>query len=539
MKRALLSNSRILSLIMLAVVCCSCIKQLRPGQAMSSPKIAGETKVKELLGVLDQDLVPPPLEALAVSAPTGTAMVLSLQDAVLMGLEHNQNFQIERLKPAISRSTEEVERAAFDPLLSGTVSRSKGPDLTTSRTHALTAPRQDGNIETTKSQVSLSQATSLGATLELSADEDKLALEDSAEASSRQRNWDLTITQSLLRGRGPDVTLARLRQSRLDTEISLYELQGAAQALVGQIEQGYWDVILAGRALDIYQQSHAIAKQQVEEVSERIKVGALAENELAAAEAEAAGRYQQLVTAQGVLAKARLGLLRLVNLGGQVDWAASFTLNEVPEMPDMEIDTVDNHVALALSKRPDLNQARLLVQRRDLEVTQTRNGLLPKLDLFVSLGGSGYSSSFAGQDNATNDEKVYAGGLTLELPLWNRVAKARHAAAGWSLDQANAALINMEQLVQVDVRSAHVDVEQAAAKVKAADSTCVLREKTYALEQEKFRLGRSSTLLVAQAQRDLVQSQISQAEAVVGARKALLDLYRLEGSLLAHRGIAP
>jgi outer membrane protein TolC len=127
----------------------------------------------------------------------------------------------------------------------------------------------------------------------------------------------------------------------------------------------------------------------------------------------------------------------------------------------------------------------------------------------------------------------------LEFPLLNRAAKAKHAAAGWSLDQANAALHNMEQLVQVDVRSAHVDVEQADSQVKAADATSRLREKTLALEQEKFRLGRSTTLLVAQAQRDLVESQIERAKAVIGARKALLDLHRLEGSLLAHRGIVP
>jgi len=265
----------------------------------------------------------------------------------------------------------------------------------------------------------------------------------------------------------------------------------------------------------------------------------LAESEAAAAEAEAAARFQQLVSARGALAKARLTLLHLMNPGGQADWQAELTLNEAPEMPDMAIDAVNSHVALALSKRADLNQARLLVRRRDLEVTQTKNGLLPKLDLFVSLGGSRFTNSFSTNDDVTRNETSYAGGLTLELPVLNREAKAKHAAAGWSLDQANAALRNMEQLVQVDVRSAHVDVEQAAAQVKAAEATSHLREKTLALEQEKFRLGRSTTLLVAQAQRDLVESQINQAKAVIGARKALLDLHRLEGSLLAHRGIAP
>ena len=545
MKRVFSRLGNALPCLILAVLCCSCVKQFSPQQAMSNPKIAGETKLMELLVAREHPL-PTALEP-AQSTPSSEigTVLLSLQEAVLSGLEHNQTFQIERLKPTINRSAEEVERAAFDPLLNASLSHGHGQDLAggSGTTHtssgSLGQSASSGNRESTKTALGLSQATQLGSTIDLSAAQDTITSPDATVSKSRQQNWDLTVTQSLLRGRGPDVTLARLRQSRLDTEISLFELQGAAESLVAQIEQGYWDYHLAGRSLAIYQQSLAIASQQVDEVMERIKVGALAESEAAAAEAEAAGRFQQFVTARGTLAKARLTLLRLLNPGGNADWQAELRLTESPEMADMVVEAVEQHVTLALSQRADLNQARLLVQRRDLEVTQTKNGLLPKLDLFVSLGGSRYTNSFAGINDTPGNETAYAGGLTLALPVMNREAKAKHAAAGWSLDQANAALRNMEQLVQVDVRSAHVDVEQAAAIVKAADATSRLREKTLALEQEKFRLGRSTTILVAQAQRDLVESQISQAKAVVGARKALLDLHRLEGSLLAHRGIVP
>ena len=542
MIRLFSTKGKILPLLMLAVFCSSCLKQLSPTGAMSNPKIAKATKVEDLLGYRDQGLPGTTVEVPAVAPREGAgAVVLTLREAVLMGLEHNRNFQVERLKPAISRSAEEVERAAFDPVLSGTVSRTDGQGRATATTGTgvpLTATRLSTNdAETTQTGLGLRQATPLGATVELSADEARQSIDDSHDSKVRQRDWDLTITQSLLQGRGPEVSLARLRQSRLDTEISLYELQGSAETLVAQIEQGYWDLILAERSLAIYQQSLAIATRQVEEVNERIKIGALAESEAAAAEAEAAGRYQQLVAAKATLAKARLTLLRLLNPGGQVDWQSEIKLAEAPEMPAIEIDTVENHVAVALGKRPDLNQARLLVRRQDLAVTQTRNGLLPKLDLFISLGGSRYTSSFSDQKDELDKATTYTGGLTLELPLGNRAAKARHAAAGWSLNQAGAALANMEQLVQVDVRSAYVDVEQAAAQVKAARATAALRQKTLDLEQEKFRLGRSTTLLVAQAQRDLVGSRIAEAEAVVGVRKAILELYRLEGSLLSHRGI--
>jgi len=43
--------------------------------------------------------------------------------------------------------------------------------------------------------------------------------------------------------------------------------------------------------------------------------------------------------------------------------------------------------------------------------------------------------------------------------------------------------------------------------------------------------------LVAQAQRDLLESQISETQAIANQLKALVELYRLEGSLLERRGI--
>ena len=44
-------------------------------------------------------------------------------------------------------------------------------------------------------------------------------------------------------------------------------------------------------------------------------------------------------------------------------------------------------------------------------------------------------------------------------------------------------------------------------------------------------------LLVARAQRDFVTSQITEIEAAITYLKALIELYRLEGSLLERRGI--
>ena len=50
-------------------------------------------------------------------------------------------------------------------------------------------------------------------------------------------------------------------------------------------------------------------------------------------------------------------------------------------------------------------------------------------------------------------------------------------------------------------------------------------------------MGKSTSLLVAQAQRDLVASQIAEIQALANYFKSLVALYRLEGSLLHRRGV--
>ena len=57
-------------------------------------------------------------------------------------------------------------------------------------------------------------------------------------------------------------------------------------------------------------------------------------------------------------------------------------------------------------------------------------------------------------------------------------------------------------------------------------------------EIEKNEAGSSTTFLVALARNEHVASQIAEVQAIVGYRKALVELYRADGSLLARRGVS-
>jgi outer membrane protein TolC len=340
----------------------------------------------------------------------------------------------------------------------------------------------------------------------------------------------------LLKGFGTGVNLADLRQARLDTAISEYEFTAFAMTLVAEVEKSCWDYELAGAQVDIVHESLRLAEQQLNETRERIRIGKIAAVERAAAEAEVALRREAVINAESDITTARLRLLRLLNTPASNLWNRALEIRIPRNLPAPSPDAPEDHVQLALTLRPDLNEARLALQRNELEVVKTRNGLLPKLDFFITLGQTGYADSFPESVGSDNGHDLTVG-LLAQYPLGARSERVAHRRAMLSREQAGYAVENLSQLVQVDVRTAYVEMRRAEEQVAATRATRRLQEENLRAETEKYRIGKSTSLLVARAQRDYVQSQINEAQAMVNSFKNAVDLYRLDGSLLERRGL--
>jgi outer membrane protein TolC len=468
------------------------------------------------------------------AAPPGPVR-LTVQEAILLSLENNQALAVERLTPAIRRTYEQTERAVFDPVVAGQASMGRTQSQRLGRAGSTT---EGSIVDSADAELSAGAFLPTGTQVDVGA---KTSLMDSSLYSDvfASTRVGLSVTQALLRGADLRANLASLRQARLDTLASQYELRGFAEFLVAEVETAYWDYALAQRQIEIYTDSLRLAEKQLAETQERINIGRLAETELAAAQAEIALRREGLITARSDLAAQRLHLLRLLNGPGQNLWDQQLVLENQPAVPEVKLDDVEQHARLALRMRPDLNQARLQVQRGDLEIVKTGNGLLPQLDLFVTLGKTGYAEAFGRSvQNVRGDGYDVLLGIRAEYPPANREAQARHQRAVLGRRQAVEAVKNLAQIVQVDVRSAFIEVNRFREQIAATATTRKFQAEKLRAESEKLRVGRSTSLLVAAVQRDLLASQIAEIQAVVNYLKALVELHRLEGSLLARRGIA-
>jgi outer membrane protein len=458
---------------------------------------------------------------------------IDLQEAILTALEHNPSLSIQRLQPKIAKTFVKEQGAIFDPTISASVNKSK-----TKQQRFLGSRPEPFELISNRSEYDAGISQNLPTGTTISANASVVASLSNIYTDQYSGNIGITVTQSLLQGFGLGTNLANLRSAKIDYEISKAELKGVAEEIIASTETAYWDLYLAREEINIQQQSLELANKQLKESQERVAVGKLPELELAAVHAEVATRKEALIDAESRYEQARLSFLYLLNPSNQASWATVPSPIDKPFVPIDTLDTIEVHEQLGMKYRPDLQQARLSLKKGEIEITRTRNGLLPKLDFFITLGRTTYSQTFR---DAIPDIKSpfydINGGLTFYFPVTDRQAIAQYSRAKYSKEQMELSLKNMERLVQWDVRSAYIEVLRSKEQITATRVARELQAKNLDAELEKFRVGKSTNFLVLQVQGDFTASQLNEARSMVAYLNALVNLYLMEGTLSERRGI--
>jgi outer membrane protein TolC len=204
----------------------------------------------------------------------------------------------------------------------------------------------------------------------------------------------------------------------------------------------------------------------------------------------------------------------------------------------------------------------------DLSSKAVRNALLPTLDAFAYYGGSGVGGNLAVPACTTtltsecysalpppfaNSKTVgYGGtlnqlvnstapdkgvGLTLSIPLRNREAQANQVRAELEYRQAQVRLHQLENQVRIEVRNAQFDVKQNRASVQAAQYAVDFARQTLDADQQKLKVGLTTTTAILQDASVLTTSASNLVSAKAAYEKSRVELDRATGLLLDHSGI--
>jgi outer membrane protein TolC len=453
---------------------------------------------------------------------------LSLKDALTKALKDNPLVKIERINTEVASSVLGENYYAYEPrvkLSYGMSERSGGPQFSESQEATLSISEYlptGTNIEVWGGASPLSPSSRIGAAV--------------PPGSAYQNSIGLTLTQSLLQGLSPSANLAPLRKARIDVSIREEELAAYAQRLLGDTERAYWDLLLSGEQVKIYEYSLELAQRLLYESEERLKIGSAAPIDLVAIRAEVASRERQLFDA--VTAYRQKGLYLVYLMNAPELWSSTLTLTDnASETPGIA-DSVNEHIEAARKFRPDFRLASMQAQKGELELVQTKNGLLPKLDFFISLQGNSYAENFTNAFTPDKPSSSVAGGLTLQFPLTNGASRERNRRAVFSSEQQKLSIENFSRLLEYEIRSAHIEVVRAHRQIETAEAVSALQLQKLEAEQEKMAAGKSTGYAVLQVQRDLVSANLDEAQARTSYINALVSLYSRDGTLLARRGVS-
>ncbi|MFC1508273.1 TolC family protein [Candidatus Omnitrophota bacterium] len=458
---------------------------------------------------------------------------LGVRDAIFIALEHNPTVTIERLNPEITHTRADELRADFDPEISVTADQNH---VKYQRHYGYV--KEPANINSTRENYYLEISETLPTGTSVSAEVFMTGSVNNLYTDQYTGGFGLTITQSLLQGFGLKANLADLRKAKLDVEITKAELKAVAEHVIAEVEKAYWNLYLTIEEIAIREKSLELANRQLQESLERVEVGKLPELELAAVHAEVAARRGELIDTWSRHEQARLRLLYLMNPSDDNPWSIKPVLSDKPFLPEDTLDVISTHEELGLKYRPDLEQAKLEVRKGEIELVRTKNGLLPRLDVFITLGRTAYAMEFRdAYPDPTSRFYNASAVIVFAYPVKNRKARAQVVRAQRSKDQMEQSIKNMERLVHMDVRSAYIEVVRSREQIEATRVTRTLQERNLEAEHTKFRVGKSTNYLVLQAQRDFIASQLDEARSMVSYLKALIDLYVMEGTLLDRRSI--
>jgi outer membrane protein TolC len=467
---------------------------------------------------------------------------MSLLSTICQSLELNQALRIERLRPEVSNAGIEEAEGEFDTVLEGGVGYGSSHRSTL-------GPKPKDGPDNRQDDVAVSRNLDYNVGVRgrrPTGTDYSLSFNGNRNTTNRTEPFysnglNLNITQNLLRGAGCDVNMISVWTAQNDFVISLYQLQNTLINLVTDVQKAYWDVYLAYETLEIRRKGYQVAREQRERTEEFVRVGRSAPLDALAAQAEEASRVSDLINAISNLKQRQLVLLRLINPENlSTGWRSLIFPNERPVLPTERL-VPEERVRLARYYRPDLRQAQIDLANGELQVYRTANGLLPQLDFTIglALAGNGDTLGDSLDSTADYDHRSYQLGLQFSYPLQNRRANAAHRRANFQKMMADEAVRNYCQIIDVEVRTAILEIERTSRLIYSTKVTEELRRRQLEAETEKFRVGRSTQIEVSQAQRDYVQSQLDRVTAEVANINAYLELYRVEGTALQRRGIQP
>jgi len=466
----------------------------------------------------------------ALFAQTERTEPLTLQEAIQRALAHNRQIKVVRFSPEIARARLLGGKGAFDPAL--TFGREYAREQTPFAS-GVGAPglltKRDGYRASVEGRTPWGLDYNIGTSW--------TGERTRGSAGEYGAYSGITLTQPLLKGAGFDAQLYEIRLLKADTKISEWEFRQVVIDTVTRVIVAYSDLQFAHEYLRVTQRSRDLAAGLIRENEIRVNAGGMSNNQLVQARARAAARGEAVILADRALRDAELRLRHVLGEPIRPDGAALLTLHAAAASPQTNA-SFDVERAWAL--RPDFQQARLLVGKKEADLVYARNWLMPRLDVVGGYGFTGAGDTPRDSRRMANEEDFpsYSAGVVFTVPLTFARERGRLRGARLEREQAEEDLERLKQEIALNVSLAAGRLDSVHQRIAATRAAYDLAKEALDDEVKKLRTGASTTFVVLSLQESLLGVEVAMYRAIAEERIAAALYDRETGRTLERHGVS-
>jgi len=299
----------------------------------------------------------------------------------------------------------------------------------------------------------------------------------------------------------------------------------------------------------VQQRSLELAQELVRQNRARVDVGQTPPLDLLQAEAEVAQRRENLIRAHTAAGDAEDRLRRLIMDPADASfWRVRLDPTDEPAFGGVLPD-VDAVAAGSFNERFDLERARKDLQNIVTGVEFFNDQKLPDVRLETSCRGNGLGGTrflrtgeFPGSIIGTTRRSygsvlgqmfdstypAWSVGLTVSYSLGRSFEEASLARAQVERRQATQRIASLQLDIAETLRQAVRQVHSTAERIEAARAGASVARQRLAVEQRRYEVGLSTSFLVTQAQRDLLQTEVNLLQATLDHQSALVSFEALQ-----------
>jgi outer membrane protein len=503
-------------------------------------------------------------------------MMLSLEQAKDMALRNNPEIKAAGYDLEVAGNDIIRAKASYDPYLQidSSYSKSKRP---TSQTVF--------GRESESASVNLSSgvSTPTGGSVSLDLRNTRQESDSMFMTLNPSYNTDLSLSmrQPLLKNSYVNLRKMDLTQKENDLSRTELSLKSKTMEVISAVEDAYWSLVKARMDLDSRRQSMALAERLHEVTRAQVDQGVLAPVALVQSEASLASARASIIRSEGDYQRAQNNLKMLLYFKSEDDL---LRLEIIPtdEASYEEVGlNAQGSMELALANNFALKQMELNLDNLEISNKQTKNRLLPQLDLSASISVSGLAgksstdpqivqtgfvipnpyptsqpyiiettaitsgeSEYEGGYNEAlesmfeQDNTSYTASVILNVPLGNRAARSDWRSARYNLEKMELEMSRQKRNIIFAMESLINDVEVAHRSFEAARLARELEAQSLATEENKFRLGMNTHYQVMEAEERFTDARSAEISALIEYNKALGRMRRAEQGYLQTGGIS-